>query len=174
MVAMKVIGAVLVILSTGGMGVYFSLILKERIKDLKELNKLILVLRGEIRYASTPLPEAVGNLATRTDGEFKRFLLAVEEELDKLEGRSFNDIWRGCVEKELLDTSLNKKDKLLLSRLGENLGYLDKEMQLNTIDLYITQIQGELDDAMDSVKEKVRLYNMLGVMAGIFITIILI
>ena len=61
-----------------------------------------------------------------------------------------------------------------MTRLGENLGYLDKEMQLNTIDLYITQIQGELDDAVDSVKEKVRLYNMLGVMAGIFITIVLI
>lgn len=170
----KIIGAFLVIVSSGAMGVYFSIILKERINDLKELNKLIVILRGEIRYASTPLPEAVGNLAYRTDGEYRRFLLAVAEELDKLEGRPFNDIWHGCVEKELVDTCLNKKDKLLLSRLGGNLGYLDKEMQLNTIDLYITQIQGELDDAVDGAKEKVRLYNMLGVMAGIFITIVLI
>lgn len=170
----KVIGAALVILSTGGMGVYFSLILKERINDLKELNKIILILRGEIRYASNPLPEAVSNLASRSEGEFRRFLLAVADKLDKLEGRTFNEIWRECVEKELVDTSLNKKDKMLLTRLGENLGYLDKEMQLNTIDLYITQVQGELDDAVDSVKEKVRLYNMLGVMAGIFITIVLI
>ncbi|WP_310604022.1 stage III sporulation protein AB [Anaerosporobacter sp.] len=170
----KIIGAILVIVSSGCMGVYFSVILKERIKDLKELNKLIVILRGEIRYASTPLPEAVGSLAERTDGEYRRFLHAVAQELDKLEGRTFSDIWHGCVESELVDTSLSKKDKLLLSRLGENLGYLDKEMQLNTIDLYITQIQGELDDAVDCVKEKVRLYNMLGVMAGIFITIVLI
>ncbi|SHM84924.1 stage III sporulation protein AB [Anaerosporobacter mobilis DSM 15930] len=170
----KIIGAILVIVSSGGIGLYFSIILKERISDLKELNKLIIILRGEIRYASTPLPEAVSNLAYRTDGEYRRFLLAVAEEIDKQEGKSFGDIWNGCVEKELVDTSLNKKDKLLLTRLGENLGYLDKEMQLNTIDLYITQIQGELDDAVDGVKEKVRLYNMLGVMAGIFITIVLI
>lgn len=170
----KIIGAILVIASSGGIGLYFSIILKERISDLKELNKIIVILRGEIRYASTPLPEAVGGLAYRTNGEYRRFLLAVAEELDKLEGKSFSEIWNSCVEKELVDTSLNKKDRLLLTRLGENLGYLDKEMQLNTIDLYITQIQGELDDAVDTVKEKVRLYNMLGVMAGIFITIVLI
>lgn len=167
-------GAILVILSTGAMGFYFSVILKERISDLKELNKLILLLRGDIRYAGTPLPEAVGSLAYRTEGEYRRFLLSVQEELDKLEGRTFNEIWRDCVDRELVDTSLNKKDKLLLTRLGENLGYLDKEMQLNTIDLYITQIQGELDDAVDNVKEKARLYNMLGIMAGVFITIVLI
>ena len=170
----KIIGAILVIASSGGIGLYFSIILKERISDLKELNKIIVILRGEIRYASTPLPEAVGGLAYRTNGEYRRFLLAVAGELDKLEGKSFSEIWNSCVEKELVDTSLNKKDRLLLTRLGENLGYLDKEMQLNTIDLYITQIQGELDDAVDTVKEKVRLYNMLGVMAGIFITIVLI
>lgn len=172
--AAKIIGAFLVIVSSGGMGLYFSLLLKERIKDLKELNKMVIMLRGEIRYASTPLPEAIENILLRTEGELKKFLGKVLEELKKLEGRPFGDIWSTCVNAELLDTSLNKKDKLLLARLGESLGYLDKEMQLNTIDLYVTQVQGELDDAVDSVKEKVRLYNMLGVMFGIFITIVLI
>ena len=57
---------------------------------------------------------------------------------------------------------------------GENLGYLDKEMQLATIDLYLATIETEIEEAVRTVKEKTYLYNSLGVMAGIFLTIILI
>ncbi|HEX3077522.1 MAG TPA: stage III sporulation protein AB [Lachnospiraceae bacterium] len=172
--AIKMLGAILIILSSCGIGFYFSTVLKDRIEDLKELDKIIRILRGDIRYANTPIPEAVEALAYRTEGYYKQFLLTVSDELNKLEGKTLKEIWQKCVDMELKETSLSKKDKMLLTRFGENLGYLDKEMQLNTIDLYITQIQGELDDAIDNVKEKVRLYNMLGVMGGIFITIVLI
>jgi stage III sporulation protein AB len=74
----------------------------------------------------------------------------------------------------LANTSLSKKDKLHLIGFGENLGYLDKEMQMNTFDLYISQLEEEITDLSKSVKEKAYLYNSLGIMAGIFITIIMI
>lgn len=170
---MKVIGCIMVIGSCAAMGFYFSSEMKERINDLKELRKLIGLLRGDIRYAATPLPEAVAALNRRHNGSFHKFLDYVSTKLNELSGQTFASIWRSGVDKMLADTSLNRKDKLMLAQLGENLGYLDKDMQVNTLDLYLTQLEDEIADLSKSVKEKSYLYNTLGIMAGIFITIIM-
>ncbi|HWT27863.1 MAG TPA: stage III sporulation protein AB [Mobilitalea sp.] len=173
MLILKIIGCVLVVASSTGMGFFFSNELKSRIDDIKELRKLIVLLRGDIRYANTPLPEAVNAIARRHHGGFEIFLHKVSSRLQELSGITFPEIWKEAVEKELSNTSLSKKDKLQLIQFGDNLGYLDKEMQMNTLDLYISQMEDEIADLSKSVKEKAYLYNSLGIMAGIFISIIM-
>ncbi|NLP16807.1 MAG: stage III sporulation protein AD [Clostridiales bacterium] len=170
----KVIGCILIILSSTLMGFYCSNELKSRINDIKELRKLIILLRGDIRYGSTPLPEAINTIARRHEGSFKGFLIKVSDKLSEHSGNTFSQIWKAAVEKELLQTSLNKKDKSHLIQFGENLGYLDKEMQMNTLELFLTQIEEEINELSKTAKEKSYLYNTLGIMAGIFISIILI
>jgi stage III sporulation protein AB len=171
---LKLIGAILTISSASAMGVYFSTIIKLRLEDLKELKKYIYILRGEIRYGGTPLPEAIGNLAKRSQSNYKDFFLIMSEKLVKLEGSTFLQIWEASVNEDLKGTCLNKKDKESLIRFGENLGYLDKEMQLNTIDLFVSGLEQEIEEMTATVKEKTRLYSLLGVLGGIFITIVII
>jgi stage III sporulation protein AB len=172
-IIIKIIGCVLILTSSAGMGLYFSGELKNRINDLKELKKIIFLLRGDIRYANTPLPEAVQALSVRHDGKYKKFLQKISERLYELGGVSFCTIWKEAVSKELDNTSLNKKDLAALGQFGENLGYLDKDMQINTIDLYLEQIEEEIKDLSHNVKQKTYLYNSLGILGGIFITIIM-
>lgn len=171
---MKIIGCALVILSSAGMGFYFSSEMKYRIEDLKELKKLVGLLRGDIRYANTPLPEAINAIHRRHSGNFQTFFNHVSEKLNELSGITFSEVWKVAVDKELTSTSLTKKDKLHLAQFGENLGYLDKDMQMNTFELYISQLEEEITDLTKTVKEKSYLFNTLGIMAGIFITIIMI
>lgn len=170
---LKLLGAILTISSSAAIGFYFSIILKERVEDLKNLKKCIFILRGDIRYSNTPLPEAIGSMAERNQNNFKQFFEKISDELIKLDGKTFSEIWKKSVDEDLKDTCMNKKDKVYLANLGDNLGYLDKEMQINTIDLYIEQLEGELKETIGTVKEKTRLYNLLGVLSGIFITIIM-
>lgn len=174
MTIMKIIGCILVIISSTGIGFYFSSEMRSRIDDLKELKKLIGLLRGDIRYASTPLPEAINSIHRRHSGRFQAFFESVSTKLNELSGLTFSDIWKSATEKELANTSLNKKDKLHLNQFGENLGYLDKDMQMNTIDLYLSQMEDEIKDLSKTAKEKAYIYNTLGIMAGIFITIVMI
>lgn len=171
---MKIIGCILVIASSTGMGFFFSSEMRCRIDDLKELRKLIGLLRGDIRYASTPLPEAISSIHRRHSGRFDNFFQYISIRLQELSGLTFSDIWKSATEKELSNTSLTKKDKLNLIHFGENLGYLDKDMQMNTLDLYLSQLEEEIVDLSKSVREKTYLYNSLGIMAGVFITIIMI
>lgn len=174
MIIMKVVGCILVIASSTAMGFFFSNEMKCRISDLKELRKLIGLLRGDIRYASTPLPEAISVLYRRHSGSFQPFFQYVSEKLQELSGMTFSEVWKDAVERELLDTALTKKDKLNLIHFGDNLGYLDKDMQMNTLDLYLAQLEDEISELSKTVKERTYLYNSLGIMAGIFISIIMV
>lgn len=169
----KLVGALLVISSSTMLGFYFSNELKTRIHNLKELKKLLILLRGDIEFAKTPLPEAVQTLSKRHDGTFKKFLENISKQLMELKGETFASIWKQGVKEDLLHTSLAKEDYVLLDQLGESIGYLDKSMQINTLDLYLEQIDGTINELSKGVKERTHLYNSLGIMGGIFITIIL-
>lgn len=173
MASIRFFGYFLILASSTGLGYYFSSELKNRIADLKDLKKLLFLLRGDIRYANTPLPEAVQALSLRHEGKYKNFLMKVSDRLHELCGISFSAIWQEAVQKELLHTSLSKKDLIHLCQLGENLGYLDKDMQMNTFDLYLSQVEEEISDLSINAKQKTYLYNSLGVLGGIFITIIM-
>lgn len=171
---MKIIGCMLVILSSAGMGFYFSSEMRSRIEDLRDLKKLIGLLRGDIRYANTPLPEAINSIHKRHTGNFQSFFRYVSTKLNELSGQTFTEIWKTAAEHELANTSLTKKDKLHLAQFGENLGYLDKDMQMNTIDLYVSQLEEMITESSKTIKEKTYMFNTLGIMGGIFITIIMI
>ena len=173
MLIMKIIGCICVISSSAGMGLYFSAVLKSRIDELKELKKIILLLRGNIRYTNTPLPEAMESISKRYDGCYSTFLSIVTEQLQNLSGATLADIWRTAADKGLKGFSLSKLDKESLLNFGSNLGYLDKDMQLGTIDLYIAQLETEIEEASRTAKEKSYLYKSLGILGGIFISIIM-
>lgn len=171
---MKIVGAILTISSCTALGFYFSTEMNTRLKQLRELIKYITILRGDIRYANTPLPEAMENLARRSPGFFQEFLMGVTKMLYESGKGTFGSIWQVNVENCLNESSLTKTDKEQLIHFGENLGYLDKEMQVNTIDLYLHELEEETKELTNVAKERGRLYNLLGIMAGIFITIVMI
>lgn len=170
----KILGAILVISSCSAMGLYFSSIVQGRVADLRAMKKNITILRGDIKYGNTTLPEAIGAIARRNTDNFKDFFTGIEQELLKSCGLSFTNIWDKGIKDYLKDTYMNDQDREQLNRLGETLGYLDREMQLKTIDIYVEQLEHELEEAITTMKEKTRLYNMLGVLSGLFLTVVLI
>lgn len=170
---LKIIGSALTISSCAAIGMYFSLILKKRIEELRELANCFTVIRGDIRYAKTTLPESLLGVGERTNGVFRPFFLGVAQQLISGEGNSFQQIWEEQIEKQLEESCLTKKDKSILNSLGETLGYLDSELQLDTLEIYIQRLKEEIQDSSKVVLEKTKIYSLLGVMGGIFVTIIL-
>lgn len=169
----KIIGAALVIIACGAMGMVKSQEIKQRQKELFLVKRMLLLLRGEIKYARTPLPEAFLNIGRRMGGELGGFLSGVGEQLEKQEGRPFCDVWKQAVEKRLCRTRLNKEDKEQLKRMGENLGYLDVEMQMNIIELQLEQVETQLEHLEKSIAGKTRVYNCVGIFSGLLIAILL-
>ena len=50
---------------------------------------------------------------------------------------------------------------------------IDIEMQVKTLDLYLEQMEQKMEDMRTEQKERIRLYQCVGVTGGIFLAIIL-
>ncbi len=170
---LKYIGALLIVASSSAIGFHLSSDLKLRIEELSILKKIALMLRGEIKYTNTPLFEAFSIIGRRIKSPYKEFLFETAKELEELNGTSFTIIWEKMKKKHLEKTKLYDKDLDRLISLGENLGYLDKEMQIGTIELYLESLEQETIEAKNNLVKNSRLYQCLGVASGILITILI-
>ena len=167
---LKLVGACLIMASAAGIGVSFSTDLKRRCQELRILKQLAYMLRGEIKFTKTPLPEAFSHISVRLPEPFGNFLSNVAEALGTADG----ELWREKIKESLAGSHLSRMDKEQLGTLGEVLGYLDLEMQLASIDLYLEQLELSIQEAESSMSSKQKLYQSLGVAGGIFLVILLI
>ena len=78
------------------------------------------------------------------------------------------------VERDLADCGLPESELMRLKELGEQLGAADLEMQVKTLELYLTQLTDSMREKQKEMKEKVKLYHCLGVLSGILIVILLV
>lgn len=170
---LKFAGTAMILIATTGFGISFASDLRGRIAELRCLKKIMLMLRGEIKYAKTPLPEAFRSIGKRLSPPFSCFLAAASKELGVLQGKTFQEVWEDAVFMHLSRTRLTKGDLAQLIKLGENFGYLDSEMQLGTIDLYLEQLELEIERAEQTVENKARMCHCLGVLAGLFAVILI-
>lgn len=175
MLFIRAFGVGLILFSSTAIGLLCANRLKEQIEELETIKKLLLMLRGEIKYSHSTLSEAFGSIGKRIKGPYGELLLKVAGQMDSMKGQTLAQIWEGCVaEPEYLkESALLKEEKEKWLHFGGQLGYLDKEMQVSTIELYLEQVQEEIKNAQENFKRNGKLYRMMGVMAGIFLVILM-
>ncbi|MDR0922725.1 MAG: stage III sporulation protein AB, partial [Hungatella sp.] len=88
-------------------------------------------------------------------------------------GESFYTVWQEEIDKLPREVCLSKEDKQNLKGLGEHLGYLDMDMQERNILLYLEQLDLTIGYLRKHKQEKSRLYTSLGIMGGLFLTIVM-
>lgn len=172
--AFKIIGAVCIIISTTAIGFGQSFRLHLRYRELLELKKILCLFSGEIRFGGGTLEEAFETVAGRCRFPFQKFFLFLTDEMQKKEGERLVDIWNRALAEQLKEAHLTDGDKEILVRLGTELGCLDLETQLHTIALAAEQVEDARRELHEELPKKMRLYNCLGILAGVFITILLI
>lgn len=171
---LKLIGSVMILASGTMLGIKLGYNLKQRLKQLKRFEKIISMLRGEIRYNNSTISEAMRHVSRHTVSPFDEILMEISEELDAFEGRTFKEIWAGAFEKNQDKLCFTKEQVENIKHLGESLGYLDKDMQISTLDLFMEQIKTDIKDMEQTMSGNVRLYNCLGVMGGILVILIIV
>ncbi len=170
----KIIGSAIVILSGFLGGRYISLTNTLRLEELHLLKEIMILLKGEIRYSITPLPEAFIRVGEKENNAYGKWFVNMGERLSEYNGTNIKDVWCEELEKIGQDTYLNSKDKKMLESIGTSIGFLDKEMQINAIELYLEQLENMIEQTNATIGEKLKLYNVLGIMLGILVVIVLI
>ena len=172
--AWKAAGAVMVIISFSGLGFWSA---GRRIfcrQQLLELRRLLVILGDEIRFARTPLPEALKRIGSKASSPFSDIFCKMGESLIRHETESFYDTWTIGIHRLFMESCIKWEDLEELDVLGKNLGSMDFEAQLNRLNLYLRELDERLIRIQDENREKVKLYRLLGILSGIFITILLI
>lgn len=169
----RVVGMILILVASGGIGVAKGMDIQKYLKELEQLKQIFWMLRREIQYTKTPFPEAFANIGRRAGEPFGEWLILLSKKLEERAGMTFFQLWTDSIDSCLKKTKLKQDDKELLNEMGMQMGYLDEKMQLGTIDFYLEQLDFVIRKTRAEAATKKRLYNCLGVMGGIFLVIIL-
>lgn len=168
----KYIGMGLVIFGCTAMGISAGNEMEGRIRDIRELLKLLELLEGEIGYANAVLSEGFRHAARRMKKPYAVFLENMAEHMDELRGDTLGSIFAQHVREDLQHTALVPGDKEGLACFGEQLGNLDVRMQLAAIALYKEQLSQSCVQAQEAWRRDSRLYRCLGLMGGLFCAIL--
>lgn len=169
----KIVGGICVIAATSGLGIWMAGQWKAHLRAVEQLRRMIFMLKGEILYANAPLEEAFSHVGRKNEGPLGQFFTAVSRRIERQQGEAFYAMWKEEISALGSDCGLSEKDRQELAGFGEHLGYLDCEMQERTILLYLEQLDLAIDYLREHQREKSHLYTSLGIMAGLFLVIIL-
>ncbi len=173
MIWLRIAGCMLVTASCGALGILKARQWQAHRRMLEQLRRMIYLLRGEILYAMSPLDEALERVGRKTDGPAAAWFCRVAERLKQQNGETFARIWREELDRQAKTMLLSARERTELAEFGEHLGYLDVGMQERTIALYLEQLDLSIGFLREHEPERTRMCTCLGIMGGLFLSVIL-
>lgn len=194
---MKIAGCILIFLAATGAGLYASMELERRKKQLAGLRRGIVSLMREIEFQLSPLCEAFLHTGERSEQPWNLFFKNVGQKLEicNVAGEYTDYEYTNMEQNNLFYSEKNypmniseifeweikkiekfhpwKKDLEILKTLSKGLGQLDKEMQVAQLKLAEEEIMQAEKEALEEQKKKGQLYKSLGFCMGILGVIIL-
>lgn len=176
MFILKIVGACVLIMATSMYGFSMSNAYIKRIESLKELKKCIILLDGELRYNSTPIRIAMDKIAERNTSMYSLFLNKVSGAMENDNSLPLSEAWERAVNEVLENDKYYMKvsDKRKLIEFGRTIGNLDSDSRMSAFEGYLFELENDLNESNDEKANKVKLYKTIGIMSGLFITILIV
>lgn len=171
----------MVISGSLALGIRIALSMKGRIMALREMERILSYIDGELRCRHSMLGEALYNVSRKTKGPYSQWLSslvkAVEEQsannLDKEDFQDFYSMWCQSLDRLKEDTFLNAKDISQLYDVGKALGYLDIESQQMNLNLEREHVHNTILDLDKDVGARMKNAVILCFLGGIMTVIAL-
>ena len=144
-----------------------------RYQELLYLKKTVLLIHGEIRYNCGTAGEVFFNVSKRVKEPYRTAFESLSNELENHNGKEFSHMWNTYIIDNILCIGLSEQDVDRFKELGENIGYLDIQMQLNYLDFYIEKLNDRINDVKTGLEGNVKLCRTLGVMGGLLAAILI-
>jgi stage III sporulation protein AB len=169
----KLLGAMLVMLSATLFGFYQAQQYSRRPRQLADLVRALQRLETEMTYAFTPLPQALRQIAKTCPPPVSLIFHDAAEELNRANGRKVEQIWREAVNERWKQTSMKAGERDIIAQLGSTLGLSDSADQVKHIRLTVQQLHGEIESAVEDRKKYESMWRSLGLLMGALIVILM-
>lgn len=170
---MKFIGTGAVIGAASLLGVRAALLLEQAYQELVGLERLLMLLKGELKYSHTVLSQICSRVSRDAKEPYRSWLSQMGTRLECRDGPRISVIWRECAEECLNASCLPEKELAELAGLGELLEAGDLETQLSQLAGYQERLRMSARNMRAELREKKKLCCCLGIAGGILVSVLL-
>lgn len=143
--------------------------LKAGIAALEGILNALELMRSEVYFKLTPIPEIIKNLAAITDAPVNEFFIQCSERIDK---EDFDVVWNQTLQLTL-SGYIGADDLRVLQQLGDVMGRYDLEGQLRSIDAASTRLTKSLAATQQDRANNSKVYTALGMAAGVVAVVLI-
>ena len=141
----KMIGVICVMMGCGGTGLAVGRSCRKRIEQMRQMRQSLLMLHETL-----------------------------SEQMRQMTGQTLKILWQECAVQYLKQTCLTKEDQKIFLDLGNQMGYLDSQMQLSALEGCMALLEDRMTCLEKSLAQKQKLSMTLGILSGFFVMVLLI
>lgn len=161
----------LIVTATTLTGRYFSAQAHKRVQELETFTQLLSSIRTQICYTLTPTLELLIKLQENLEFKNFRFLKLVCARLN--DGISLQQAWESAAKAYKAGSALKPDELICITEFVSAFGNTDKEGQQANCEYYITRLEEKKAFAQSRLSNTTKLCSALGVLAGMFLGILL-
>lgn len=169
---LKAAGVVLILCAGIGFGITCCREMEERKRNLKEILRMLILLREEIRCGNRSLTETFLRMSKGLAEPFGSFAEKLAEQMQEREGENFAYLYGKCAAALKKELKLNPEEFRSFLSIGQYLGYLDLSWQLRELERQSMEFERYLTEYMREYREKKKLYCVMSAFASL-ITVLL-
>lgn len=169
----KLIGGVLVLISSSMIGFLVANSYQHRPKVLRNLQVAISMLETEISYSNSPLVEALKNVGRKSDKDISEFFLKTAKNLSSREGLTAGEAWEKALREFHSNSCIMESDLEILMAFGRYLGSTDRNDQIKNIRLALANLRQQEILAIEEKQKNEKLWKYLGVLSGLMVFLLL-
>lgn len=170
---LKLIGALMIMLSGTFLGMYKANLFASRPKQIRELVLIFQRLLTEINYSYSPLADALHKIGSQASKPLGRLFIAAAEHMNSPKGHSASESFHYAVDKYWSQTAMKQPEKDVILQLSLSLGTSDREEQNKHITLAIQQLNHEEITAREDQLKYEKMSRSLGLLVGALIVILI-
>lgn len=171
MIHIKLIGAVLIIISSSLLGICYSEELKNKMTLLQDFRNLLCVVRSGIEYNRQMMIEILEDAAKLSDEKAAELAGRVSDALLQEEKTEFYEAWEKAVVETYSVTAAKSEIPLFLEP-GKVMGLMDAKLRISGIDATVELLDQKIRNEQAELPEKCYRRKSLGFIFGLFVTII--
>lgn len=174
METVKLLGVILVIFAGTGLGAYPVKQMVRRTRELEELYFCLLRLKSEVNHAVNHLPEAL-RCATSGKGKAGAYREVMRQLAVRMEegNREYDELLSELRRDLLSKKTVTEEEAQAFCEMFLGLGGMDRNKQVQVLEYYAETIRQKIAEEKQKKKEKAYLYRCLGILGGVFLSVVL-
>lgn len=169
----KLAGILLLMTGCCGLGINRVAEAKQRIRELREIRRMVIRIQSEMVYGKRALPEICLLFSQCMEEPYRTAFYSIFRELEENDGTDLSGIWKEQMEECMKNLPLWEEEKDILRNMPEYLGIMDEKQQAANIGQSLDFLSAHIARAEAGYENQARVTMSISVMAGIFLVILL-